>query len=376
MTDHVEAGALRAYLDDELPGDERDTLTAQLAEDVALADRAAELRALDERVRELLGDGGSLPDVDDALSRLNARAHGQPRRATTRGPFRRLRPRGRRSAIAAGLAAALAISLLVPGIRAAADSLLQVFRADKVVYITVSPQRVQQLENLSADQNTLFLSPPTQVGSQTGPQQVSSIDQASALTGFPVRAPTTFVTAPTATTYSVMPRTAYQFQVNVQSLRQILAAFNITDVTIPDALGSGPITVVLPSAARLQYQGVSYAMTLIEGTTPTATLPDGVDLNQLGKAALEVLGMPSDQANALSKQIDWRSTLIFPFPAGVSNIQQVSVNGVTGVMLTAGSRDGVQTVLYWQQGNRFYVLEGQGGGTDTTTMLATANSIK
>lgn len=375
MSDHVEAGALRAYLDEELSGDERDAMTARLAEDVPLADRAAELRALDERVSDILRDGGALPDVDDALLRLTSRLDGAPKTAT-RGPLRRLRPRSRRSAIAAAIAAALAISLLVPGIRAAADSLLQVFRADKVVYITVSPQRVQQLENLSADQNTLFLSPPTVVGSQATPQSVSSPEQASALTGFTVQAPTTFVTAPTASTYAVMPRAAYQFQVNVHSLRQILAAFNITDVTIPDALGAQPISIVLPSAARLQYQGGDYQLSLIEGTTPSVTLPQGVDLAQLGKAALEVLGMPADQAGALSKRIDWRSTLIFPFPAGVSNIQQVSVNGVTGVMVTSGSRNGLENVLYWQKGDRFYVLEGQGGSIDTTTMLATANSVK
>ncbi|HEX6819896.1 MAG TPA: hypothetical protein VF120_16085, partial [Ktedonobacterales bacterium] len=62
MSDHVEAGALRAYLDEELSGDERDAMTARLAEDVPLADRAAELRALDERVSDILRDGGALPD--------------------------------------------------------------------------------------------------------------------------------------------------------------------------------------------------------------------------------------------------------------------------------------------------------------------------
>ncbi|HKV84271.1 MAG TPA: zf-HC2 domain-containing protein [Ktedonobacterales bacterium] len=375
MTTCYDPGALRAYLDRELPEDELDAVARHLDGCAPCAEQTSDLLALDTHTHDLLRDGGSVPDVDAALRRFHDRVGPTPLRTGHR-PRRFVRARGRRSAIAAAVAAALALSLLVPGIRAAADSLLQVFRADKVVYITVSPQRVQQLENLSGDQNTLFLSPPTQVGSQTAPQDVSSVAQASALTGFPVQAPTTFVTAPTATTYTVLPRTAYQFQVNVQSLRQILAAFNVTDVTIPDALGAQPISIVLPSAVRLQYQGNYYALSLIEGTTPTATLPSGVDLAQLGKAALEVLGMPADQADALSKRIDWRSTLIFPFPAGVSNIQQVSVDGVTGVMFTAGSRNGTENVLYWQKGDHFYVLDGRGESIDTSTMLATANSIK
>lgn len=375
MIDHYDVGAWRAYLDRELPDEERDAMTARLDDCASCAERAGELQALDQRTRDALADVGAVPDVDAALLRLHARLDSAPKTAR-RVLFHRLRPQGRRKAIAAAIAAALAISLLVPGIRAAADSLLQVFRADKVVYITVSPQRVQQLENLQADQNTLFLSPPQQVGAKATPQPVSSLQEADTLTGFTAQAPTNFVTAPITTSYNVMPRSAYQFQVNVQTLRQILSAFNITDVTIPDALGSQPISVVLPSAVEMQYQGTNYVMTVIEGTTPTASLPPGVDLAQLGKAALEVLGMPADQASALSKQIDWRSTLIFPFPVGVSNIREVSVSGVTGVMLTAGSRDGLENVLYWQKGDRFYVLEGRGGGVDTTTMLATANSVK
>jgi hypothetical protein len=243
---------------------------------------------------------------------------------------------------------------------------LQVFRANSVVYITVSPQRVQELENLQAYQSTLFLSPPQQVGGKAAPQQVSSAQQADALTGVTTREPTTFDTPPVSTTYSVLPRTSYQFQVNVQTLRQILSALNVTDVTIPDSLGSQPIAVTLPAAVRTQF----------EGTTPTATLPPGVDMAQLGQAALEVLGMPADQAKDLSKQIDWASTLIFPFPAGVSGIQKVYVNGVTGVLVDTDTNTSNEYMLYWQQGDRFYVLQVTGGGASITGILATANSIK
>lgn len=374
MTEHIDAGALRAYLDHELPDDEAAEMAALIERDGYVAEQMSELQRLDARTVELLGDGAT-PDVNDALRRVRARLDGAPGQAT-RTPHHRLSLRGRKQAIAAAIAAALAVSLLVPGLRAAADSLLQVFRADKVVYISVSPQRVQQLQNLQADQNTLFLSPPQQVGVKATPQPVSSAAQASALTGFTVQEPTTFLTTPTSRTYSVMPRTAYQFQVNVQTLRQILSAFNITDVTVPDALGSQPISVVLPSSAVAQYLGLNYSTTLIEGTTPTASLPQGVDLAQLGKAALEVLGLPADQATSLSKQIDWRSTLVFPFPAGISNIQQVSVDGVTGVMVNSTGDKGPESVLYWQKGDRFYVLNGQGASIDASTMLATANSIK
>lgn len=375
MTACYDVGALRAYLDRELPEDELDAVARHLDGCAPCAEQTSDLLALDAHTHELLRDGGSVPDVDAALQHLHQRLEPTPLRVGYKRT-RIARVRGRRSAIAAAVAAALALSLLVPGIRAAADSLLQVFRANSVVYITISPQRVQELENLQAYQSTLFLSPPQQIGGKAAPQQVSSPQQADALTGVTTQEPTTFSTPPDSTTYSVLQRTSYQFQVNVQTLRQILSTLNVTDVTIPDSLGSQPIAVTLPAAVRTQFQGSDYEMTLIEGTTPTATLPPGVDMAQLGQAALEVLGMPADQAKGLSKQIDWASTLIFPFPAGVSGIQKVSVNGVTGVLVGTDTNASNEYMLYWQQGDRFYVLQATGGGATVTGILATANSVK
>jgi hypothetical protein len=171
-------------------------------------------------------------------------------------------------------------------------------------------------------------------------------------------------------------QSAYQLQVNVKTLREALATLGVTDVTIPDALGAQPITIQLPPIVRAQYAGKNYTITLIQGTSPTITLPDGVNLNDLGRAALEVYGMPPNEAATLSRQIDWRSTLVFPFPAGMSTIQQVAVGDAQGMLFRATKNGARDYLIYWQHGSHFYILEATGSGLGVADALSAASSVR
>jgi hypothetical protein len=171
-------------------------------------------------------------------------------------------------------------------------------------------------------------------------------------------------------------QSAYQLQVNVKTLREALAALGVTDVTIPDALGAQPITIQLPPVVQGQYEGKNFTINLIQGASPTVTLPDGVNLNDLGKAALEVYGMPSDEASALSRQIDWRSTLVFPFPAGMSTIQQVAVGDAQGLLFRGAKNGERDYLIYWQRGSHYYILEASGNGLGIADALSAASSVR
>ena len=96
-----------------------------------------------------------------------------------------------------------------------------------------------------------------------------------------------------------------------------------------------PIVVEASPAAEVRFQGLNYEMTLFQTRSPVVTLPDGVDLSQLGKAALRLLGMEPAAAEAASRQIDWNSTLIFPFPADTNNIRQLTIGDTSGLLVVA-----------------------------------------
>ncbi|HEX8037398.1 MAG TPA: zf-HC2 domain-containing protein [Ktedonobacterales bacterium] len=385
MTTCYDAGALRAYLDGELPEADIPAVAAHLEACGECRARLDELNALDACVGRSFADVASdAPAAGEAFARLRSRlpeVSTRPVAPTAIGRFTRV-ARSRRASVGSAIAAALLLAvLLVPGVRAAAASLLQVFRAQSVVYVSVSPSRVQQLRSLNVDAHALFISEPKPIGAAPTMQKVDSPRAASALAHFTAGTVTVFPSAPSSTTNSVMGSSAYQLQVNVKTVRQILTALGVTDVKIPDSLGAQPITVSLPASVQAQYSGNGYTATLVQGTSPTVDLPQDVDLSNLGQAVLEVYGMSPTQAHALSKQIDWRSTLVFPFPMGTSQIQQVNVNGAQGVLLDAsqaggGERGARDYVVYWQKGDHFYMLQCQGSAIGETAVLAMADSVK
>jgi hypothetical protein len=270
------------------------------------------------------------------------------------------------------------LSLLAfPPLRAAADQLLGIFRVEKVLFVPTSSDRIRQLQQLNFDKNTLFVAKPRLVNTPAQPREVGSADQATSAAGFAFHQPANFPSAPSSTKIVVRDRSVYQFQVDVESSRRLLALMDVNDVTLPDALGAKPITVDVPPVVEARYHGKDYDLTLYQGRSPTVALPDGVDLAQLGKAALRLLGMEPAQAEALSRQVDWSSTLIFPFPSDISTmeIRQVSVGDAPGLLVGDRQNRQGQWQLYWQRGDRFYMLQGHGSlaGDD---MVAAAESVR
>jgi hypothetical protein len=395
-------GALRAYLDDALPAAERNSLAAHLSVCPACRRLLEQQRAVAAQVAALLPNPAVLPDPRLALARFRET---QDTRHETRDT-RREKPHepvvggrwsvvnenthlsrrslmrssylwsGPRRGLFAGLAVVVVLlSLLaLPPLRAAADQLLQIFRVQQVVFVPISPERIDELKGLNFDPHTLFASEPEVVGDETEPVKVDSPDAASAIAGFPVRQPTAFPSAPLSTETHVVGQHTLRFQVDVASAQQLLGLLGVDDVTLPESLGTMPITVDASPLVATKYSGEGYSLTLIQGNSPSVTLPDGVDMAQLGKAALRVLGLDADQAEVMSQQIDWNSTLVVPFPSDIRDVRQVQIGDTPG-MLVGGGENGRGWSLYWQDGERIAVLQGQ-GSLDAIEMIAAAESLR
>jgi len=270
---------------------------------------------------------------------------------------------------------AVALSLLLfPPVRAVADQLLQVSRVRQVVFVPFDPERLAQLENLEFDENTLFVAEPEITNNPAPPRTVATADEATSAAGFVLQQPVDFPTPPSTTEIVVHDRTVAQFQVNVEGSRQLLSLMGVDDVTLPDALGAEPIIADVAPSVSVRYENADYNLTLLQGGSPDVALPDGVELAQLGKAALRLLGMDPARAETLSQSIDWSSTLIFPFPTGISNIRQVSVGDAQGMLVGGDAGDESRWQLYWQRGDRFFMLQGEGVGE--SDLLQIAESVR
>jgi anti-sigma factor RsiW len=420
------SGTLRAYLDSELPEPEHTAVTAHLEQCAECRADLNDLRVRVEQMTLLLSSStlSSAPDSDAALARIyaTARPEHEPIQGFSHshrslglvGKFRsfavsqfrnprtteqlprnpgshvwpsvlvsRRTPMNRSQRLrrwAAPLAAIVLVAAMfaLPAVRAAADQLLQVLRVQTVVFVPITQERMQQLKNINFDNKTLFLAEPKITNQPGEPQEVASADAAAAIVGFPIEQPATLPNPPTQTAFRVTGRTIAEFQINVASARELLQLTGVDDVTLPDALGAQPINVDMAPAVLATYTGDGYQLQLIQGRAPLVNLPDGIDLRQLGRAALRVLGMAPEQADALSNQIDWSSTLLFPFPSDLSSVRQVSINGAPGMLTTGGTRDGRTAQIYWQRGDHFYVLELEGvqSAEAVQILVQAAESVK
>ena len=398
MTRCYDEGLLRAFLDHALPAHEHANITSHLQTCSSCSARLEELRSLAARAGMLLAAPQSAPDPVAALARFRDRERMQqsadssrlaaglrrldahlPRRTIMQSVSRAIS--GRRQRLFASMAVAvIAIGLLVlPPMRAAADQFLQLFRVQSVMFVPTNMDRLKQVATtLQANEDTLFTGKPTLISKPAAPRAVNSLAEAHKTLSFAPQQPAQFPSAPASTQLAVRDRFAVQFSINVQAARQVLAMMNVNDVTIPDALGSTPIVVNMQSSLESHYHGTNYDLNLYQGVSPTVKLPDGVDLAQLGKAGLRVLGMDPAQADAVSRSIDWRSTLVFPFPTDFQDVRQVSIGNSQG-LLVGSERGGAngrepQWRMYWQRGNRFYILEGR--NLTEAEMLAAAESIR
>jgi anti-sigma factor RsiW len=384
-------GRLRAYLDGELPAIEHAAIRAHVAVCQACQVRLAEQRLAMAHIHELLPVPPDMPSPRAALADLHRRYGVQATKPpalrhaqdTTTGREKTMHTTARwseRRNVFAAIAAVIAlVSLLaLPPVRAAANDLLSIFRVQRVVFVPVNADRVRQLEQLNVDGQALFVGKPITEG-RAEPRTVASAAAATSAVGYAVAEPANLPSQPLNSEYTVLGAGKGEFQVNVETARQVLLGLGVTDVEIPDALGAGPIKVDFPPFVAAHYRGAGYDLTLNQGRSPNVTLPDGVDLAQLGTAALRVLGMTPEQAAAASRDIDWNGTLLFPFPANTDNIRQVTVGGSSALLVGAGSHDNKHYQLYWQRRDRFYMLEGRGGATEEAMidlLIATAESVQ
>jgi anti-sigma factor RsiW len=389
MTNCYDQGHLRAYLDGELPPLERAALGAHLAGCVACQDQLGRQRDLAARIRSRLPAPPAAPDPRAALARLRAATEQTTRNVPASQDFYLQRSNfmlsnsfrsGRSRALLAVLAVIVAVvSLLaLPPLRAAADDLLSIFRVQKLVFVPVSRERLDQLKQLNFDKDTLFVAKPT-VGQAAPPRTIASAAAAASAVGSAVGQPSAFPSAPTSSEFKVSSPNTMQFQVNVAAARQLLDLMGVDDVSLPDALGAAPIAVDVPAFVQARYQGTNYDMTLHQGRSPTVTLPDGVDLSQLGKAALRLLGMPAADAEIASRTINWNNTLLFPFPTDTNDIRQLTVGGENALLVSGGRRGDQHRQLYWQNGDTFYMLQASGALSEVdmiAAMVAAGESIK
>jgi hypothetical protein len=270
---------------------------------------------------------------------------------------------GRWRPVSIGVTAAICLAILLSfaPVRQAAADFLGIFRVRKFAAIPVDPAQAQRLESLANSLDEGAYGKPTTVREAGAPQPVDDAAQASATAGFPVRMPAALPDGANLESFITQSGPALHFEIDPPTLQALLSAAGVEGATIPDA-GTITADVDVPVMVAQEYAlGGSAKLTLVQAPSPEVVLPAGVDPIALGQLGLQVLGIPAADAERMAQEIDWASTVILPLPTDVARSTEVTIDGVTGLLLeeTRQNRSGRNSVLMWERDGIVYSISGE-----------------
>lgn len=221
-------------------------------------------------------------------------------------------------------------------------------------------------------------------------QNVSSVEEASQLIGTPVRLPTELEGQPEL---QVQPAGRVTFNLNVARIQGILDEIGRTDIQLPEGLDGAVITIDIPAGLNARYGNCQYSTSndpdnpqpsrtrnctnFVQIGSPTITAPPGLDVEKIGEAYLQILGMSSDEASHFAQNIDWTTTFVVPLPSSGVDYKDVDVDGVTGTLVqNPGSGYYKSYDLLWIKDGVVYALNGRGADATAAKALLVANSLK
>jgi len=389
---HLDEGILQSYVDQELPIAELERVVEHLEVCPTCRRKADQITSRTERVGQnlqlLKADSSQIRTSPGAArTRLEARlSEKEASNMFSKWFSKRLRP------VWAGLlvVALLALALAFPPVRAIANNFLGLFRVDRITVVPVDENQLSDRLQSSTQLENLFSENVNYTGGGEI-QTVKDAQEASSLANIPVRLP---AAAGAPTQLLLQPGGSVSMAIDVRQLRAILEEVGQEDVTLSDTLNGESVSVIIPNLVMALYgecsdptakrtnrdpydAPVPYGSDctqLIQMQSPTVNAPPDLDINQLGNALLQILGMDPDDAAQFAASVDWTSTLVLPVPRSNTTYQDVTVDGVPGTLIIQGKlTDPYHYMLVWVKNG---VVYGLSGNDNPDNALELANSMQ
>jgi hypothetical protein len=366
---HLTDGQLRAYQDGNL-GDVR--ALEHIAGCTTCQQRAEQIGARAASVEQLLAslaptDAEAPLPARAAQSRLEKRYLQKEQTMWQKISCSQQRP----AWVALTAILVLAVAFSFPGVRAAADSFLGLFRVQQIEAVRVGINLDEMPERMSTYFQLLDqkLGDDVDVQTEGDFREVADAAEASAATGYTVRLPEG-VQKPRRIVFQ--PAGRVTIWIKRQLWQELIDGMGY-DYTLPESVDGKTITVSVPDTVTTYYGDCAleeadleeiseYEQTCIILTQmpiPSIDAPPDVDISKIGQIYLQAFGMSAEDAAAAAEKIDWASTLVIPVPEGGS-YAEISVDDVDGIAFKDQRSLQTNYTLMWLRGGMFYAVTGRG----------------
>ena len=364
---HIPEGKMRAYLDGELPAADQEHFLQHLE---SCANCRQTLTSVEQQRQALIQRFEAL----EAAPRISVAAGGRAWQRWQEYSLIKEEPsmfqkifqtRFRMAWGVFGLVIILAVALAFPPAQAIANSFLGLFRVQRIQVIEINPAALpEQLGN--STQLELMFNERVQVEEYGETQEVADAGEAGVLLGFPVRLPGA---AGEPTRIEYIPGGKLTMDLDLALMQAVLSEIGREDIQLPTELDGATVNVEIPDSVVTLYGDCDHeeaafggCVSLAQSTSPTIDAPEGLDIQALGRAYLQLLGMSTQEADRFASSVDWTSTLLVPIPRDRASYREVSVDGVQGTFIRQRLTERPeQYILLWIKNNILYALSGTGG---------------
>ena len=398
----INQGVLRAYLDGQLDSGQATAIEQHLEGCAACREELAILRRQAARVEECLN---RWPDSAEATNTAIAWAAFQKRREDFMESEQNRWTWLQKLSLGGGGLAVVAVVLVltVAPVRAWAESLLSIFRVQRVTVLEIDPATMRNngLENnqlLNQTISRVLSDEVTVTQKPQRPQLITDAALASNDAGFTVR----LLPDKTPSSLLLESGAAMQMKLNRDRIQSILNEAGRSDLQIPESVDGATVGVRVPAGVMALYGNcgdVASRMTspavpkhgpnsdgasaphadatcvsLIQLPSPIVSAPQQIDPAQIAQVALQFLGMSANDAANFTQTVDWTSTLVLPVVRGQSKYEQVHVNGNEAALLRpANQKQSGHFSLMWVDNGIVFALNGTG---DDATAVNLASQLQ
>jgi hypothetical protein len=235
-------------------------------------------------------------------------------------------------------------------------AMVQTFRIQHIVSVGVGEQDLTQLRNALMAQGKLedkhfdLERYGKLVVDGGGRVAQTTPEKAAALIGAPVKTFKADGDAPVAMTAT--PETRLTFTLNAAPINELIARLG-GKYKFPAASDGKAITVQVPATVQtrlVDQTGLNKSLTQLR--TPRIDVAEGIDVQQVRKAVLDLPFLPDDMRSKLAGIEDWRQTIIVPGQEG--QIRNVRVAGREAVVSSSDN----SRMIVWLDGDWIYQLSG------------------
>jgi hypothetical protein len=279
----------------------------------------------------------------------------------------------KRKSIVAAACAALVVTtcVTVQPVRAAISSALSIFRVENVKGINLTLEDLQQIQQkLSSGQGEISLDKMGSIKIEGGERRTSSQDDVKNLTDIDATLPS--VLSGTAPNINVVEPASIDFTLNVKNVNQIMKSYGATKL-LPDNIDGKTFKIDFASQVTMNYRINDNNIRIMQTKSPEITVPEGVNVDEVYNAVVEMPILPKNLQSQLKSIKDWKNTLYIPVVE--SEMTEVDINGAKGYMSSekGNSEETVHSAVIWFNKGVIYTISGR---MDNNEILKIARSMR